>query len=120
MRAGKLQEAERYCAANESDFSKTDAYFIGYFREWVSGGKLGKRSREAMLLFWNAHVKPTVQCDQKGNLVAGDPFFYAVYKIIGRFDLERKSVPGREVLPSTEDYIWFQLMLVREGFFCVT
>jgi len=48
----------------------------------------------------------------KHNLEKGDPFKYAVYKLIGRQEIHKKSIP--QVILTTEDWMWFQLSLVRE------
>lgn len=42
----------------------------------------------------------------------GDPFKHALYKIIGRAEISRRNIPG--VTNTTEDWLWVQLMLVRE------
>jgi nuclear pore complex protein Nup93 len=49
---------------------------------------------------------------QMSRYSKGDPFKLAVYKVIGRCDLGKKSIV--EVIQATEDYMWLQLMLVRE------
>lgn len=41
-----------------------------------------------------------------------DPFKHAVYKIIGRVEIQRKNVPV--AIANMEDWIWLQLALVRE------
>jgi len=42
-----------------------------------------------------------------------DPFKYLLFKIVGRFDIDKKTVP--EVIQATEDYIWLQLHLIRDS-----
>ena len=42
-----------------------------------------------------------------------DPYKHALYKLIGRVEITRRNVPG--VTQTTEDWLWFQLSLVREG-----
>ena len=42
----------------------------------------------------------------------GDPFKHALYKLIGRTEISRRNIPG--VTSTTEDWLWLQLMLVRE------
>lgn len=42
-----------------------------------------------------------------------DPYKHALYKLIGRVELSRRNVPG--VTQTTEDWLWFQLSLVREN-----
>lgn len=41
-----------------------------------------------------------------------DPYKHALYKLIGRVEISRRNVPG--VTQTTEDWLWFQLSLVRE------
>lgn len=41
-----------------------------------------------------------------------DIFKQALYKIVGRCDLNTKTIP--EVIQSTEDYLWLQLHLIRD------
>jgi nuclear pore complex protein Nup93 len=40
-----------------------------------------------------------------------DPFKLALYKLIGKIDPQRRSVP--QVTVTTEDWLWFQLAMVR-------
>jgi len=46
------------------------------------------------------------------NKDTADQYKVALYKIIGRFDLTRKSV---KVATTTEDWVWFNLTLLRES-----
>jgi nuclear pore complex protein Nup93 len=41
-----------------------------------------------------------------------DPYKHALYKLIGRADISKRNVPG--VTDTTEDWLWFQLSLIRE------
>lgn len=43
---------------------------------------------------------------------SSDPYKHALYKLIGRVEINRRNVPG--VTQTTEDWLWFQLSLVRE------
>ena len=42
-----------------------------------------------------------------------DPYRHVVLKVLGRLDLTRKSVP--DVIKTSDDYLWLQLHLVRDG-----
>ena len=64
-----------------------------------------KAQRDAFLLQYNTQIRHSAQ--------EGDPFKYALYKIIGRVELNRKSLPS--VAPTMEDWLWLQLCLVRES-----
>lgn len=44
------------------------------------------------------------------NAATADPFKLALYKLIGRLDPGRRSVP--HVTTTTEDWLWFQLAMV--------
>lgn len=46
-----------------------------------------------------------------GDVVV-DPYKILLYKIIGRCELQQRNTP--DIIQTTEDYIWLQLMLVRE------
>ena len=41
-----------------------------------------------------------------------DPFKAALFKIVARCDLSTKTIP--DIITATEDYIWLQLVLIRE------
>jgi nuclear pore complex protein Nup93 len=69
-----------------------------------SYSSLGQEERNQVLAVWNQHVKNTVD--------TGDPFKYALYKLIGRIEVDRKNV--RYVIATMEDWMWYQLGMVRE------
>jgi nuclear pore complex protein Nup93 len=52
---------------------------------------------------FNSHIRNSSTVDQ---------FKYALYKLVGRFELSRKSV---KVATTTEDWMWLQLSLTRES-----
>lgn len=41
-----------------------------------------------------------------------DPYKKLLYKIIGRCELEKTDIPS--VIATTEDFLWFELSLIRE------
>jgi nuclear pore complex protein Nup93 len=43
-----------------------------------------------------------------------DPFKFALYKLIGRCDLQKRAMPSK-VVSTSEDYLWVQLFLAKEG-----
>ncbi|KAJ3089450.1 hypothetical protein HK102_006381 [Quaeritorhiza haematococci] len=116
LRSGHRREAVEFVRRNDQDFLRSDANFTAYFKAWASSenGRLPRNLRESLLIHWNNHIRPLINVDQRGQWVGGDPFKVAVYKIIGRCELNRKTIPGSDVLPSTEDYLWFQLVLILE------
>ena len=46
------------------------------------------------------------------NAATADPFKLALYKLMGRLDPHRRSVP--HVTTTTEDWLWFQLAMLDE------
>jgi nuclear pore complex protein Nup93 len=66
--------------------------------------RLLKDDRDQLLSIWNQHVKNTLD--------TGDPFKYALYKLIGRIEVDRKAV--RWVISTMEDWMWYQLHMIRE------
>lgn len=67
--------------------------------------RLPRAEREAFVKDYLRRIK--YQPDNNG-----DPFKFALYKLIGRMEPERRSVPG--VTKTTEDWLWLQLRMVRE------
>lgn len=58
------------------------------------------------------HTKEKVEerAMQLTNMSDGDPFKQALFRIIGRAELHKRTVPL--VTSTTEDWIWFQLAMV--------
>jgi nuclear pore complex protein Nup93 len=42
-----------------------------------------------------------------------DPFKFALYKLLGRCDIQKRAMPAK-VVATSEDYLWVQLVLARE------
>ena len=42
-----------------------------------------------------------------------DPFKFALYKLLGRCDIQKRAMPNKVVV-TTEDYLWVLLVLARE------
>ncbi|KAJ3194732.1 hypothetical protein HK101_002013 [Irineochytrium annulatum] len=90
-----------------------DARFCVYFQEFCNEGRLSTKLRNELMEHWNGRIKNILQPDPSGK-THGDPFKAALYKIIGRCEMSSKVIKNQEVLPSVEDYLWLQLMLIRE------
>lgn len=106
IRAGLLNEADRYVTENQSQFQKLDRGFAGYLRSYVAheDRRLSKPLHDRIQGEYNNRVRHME--DTK------DPFKPAVYKIIGRCELAKRSLPN--VMPTAEDWMWLQLVLSRE------
>lgn len=65
---------------------------------------LPKLLRDRFLSEYNQRIRYTSS--------SSDPYKQALYKLIGRVELNRRNVAG--VTQTTEDWLWFQLSLIRE------
>ncbi|KAJ1673670.1 nuclear pore complex subunit [Spiromyces aspiralis] len=104
LRTGNLKEMLKYARAIEDAVADSDPYFIVYLKKYVdsSDHTLLPSDRERLQSSFNA---------MKSSPSSIDPYKFAIYKILGRCDLTKKTVP--HTVRTTEDYIWLQLMLVR-------
>ncbi|ORX54262.1 NIC-domain-containing protein [Piromyces finnis] len=117
IRSGHYNDALKYVISIEHELRsrEEDSNFVDYFKAWLESPdkKLSKYLRNRLLTEWNEHIRYII--DPVTNEVHGDPFKYALYKIIGRCDMTYKKIPGDIVMPTVEDYMWFHLILVQES-----
>ncbi|WWC66561.1 uncharacterized protein I206_100464 [Kwoniella pini CBS 10737] len=106
VRCGYTDEALNLIAENQQHISRDDWSFPGAFKSALSSTerRLSKTQRDQLYNDFNSHIRNNPNVDQ---------FKYALYKLIGRFELNKKSV---KVASTTEDWMWLQLSLVRENF----
>ncbi|KAH8084740.1 Nup93/Nic96-domain-containing protein [Filobasidium floriforme] len=106
MRGGRTDDALELAQEKQHAMPRKDRNFAGLFRAWVNSADrtLPAELRTAFETDFNARIKH--------NLEKGDPFKYAVYKLLGRQEIHKKNIP--DVIQHTEDWMWFQLSLVRE------
>src|SRR5690606_22334910 len=106
IRAGHIKEAADYVKQNQQAFQKVDRNFHHYINGYASS--LDRRLTR--------QLADRMQSDYTQRSVHGagspDMFKTAVYKIIGRCELTKRSLP--EVLPTADDWLWLQLVLTRE------
>ncbi|KAL7276192.1 nuclear pore complex subunit [Rhizina undulata] len=106
LRAGFLKEADEYVRQNQQAFQKLDRGFPAYLHAYCASED--RRLPRTLL--------DRIQGDYNNRIRHGegtkDIFKPAVYKIIGRCELTKRSVPT--VMPTAEDWMWLQLVLVRE------
>ena len=104
FRCGEIQKALEWARKHQTFLDRNDRHFLAYLAAYVESEdhRLPKVMRAQILTDFN----------QRSRSRDVDPFKLAVYKIIGRCDLAKKTIP--EVIQATEDYVWFQLLLVRE------
>lgn len=64
--------------------------------------RLPKPHRDHLQSVYNAHML---------HSASADPFKLALYKLMGKLEPSRRTVP--QVTMTTEDWLWFQLAMVR-------
>ncbi|MBW0496005.1 hypothetical protein O181_035720 [Austropuccinia psidii MF-1] len=120
LRIGHVPEAVQFTKNNEQNIRKTEPNFLSYFSSWASSTdhRLSKSLRDRFLAEYNQKVREVGSLEGSFGSASGrataniDPFKHAVYKIIGRVEIQRKNVPV--AVASMEDWIWLQLELVKE------
>lgn len=105
FRCGFLREAYQFACQYEFNLLKTEPNFIAYLKAFI----------ETEDNFLTGTLKAQIQSDYSQRLIVGnqDPFKMVLLKILGRCDLSKKIAP--EVIVTTQDYIWFQLWLIKDS-----
>lgn len=105
LRAGCEDEALTLVLENQTVFKKVEQSFVPYFKAYVQSQdkRLPQQLITKIQNEFNHHIKKSVD---------GDPYRYAVYKILGRCQLSRRNISN--IASTIEDYIWMHLMLVKD------
>lgn len=108
LRAGMEKEALEVMVNNKSNFKKIEQSFVTYFKAYIHSKSNGHSELPTEFMTrlhneYSQHIK---------NSLNGDPYRLAVYKIIGRCDLTRKSIPA--ITLNVEDWLWIHFMLIKE------
>ncbi|GAA6062838.1 hypothetical protein JCM10212_001844 [Sporobolomyces blumeae] len=106
LRSGHANEALQFATENEAQIQKLEKSFVAYFKAWLDSPdrRLPKLLRDRFLSEYNQRIRYLTD--------TSDPYKHALYKLLGRVEISRRNVPG--VTQTTEDWLWFQLSLVRE------
>ncbi len=104
LRCGHFEESLTLLSDHQQSLKGDDWSFPGAFKSYLSSAerRLPKSQKDQLYNDFNSHIRNNVNVDQ---------FKYAMYKIVGRLELGRKSL---KVAATTEDWMWLQLSLVRE------
>ncbi|SCZ89311.1 BZ3500_MvSof-1268-A1-R1_Chr1-1g01098 [Microbotryum saponariae] len=107
LRAGHPFEALAFATENEAQIQKLEKSFVAYLKAYLDSPdqRLPKLLRDRFLSEYNQRIRYLTD--------TSDPYKHALYKLIGRVEINRRNVPG--VTQTTEDWLWFQLSLVREA-----
>ncbi|CAA7267671.1 unnamed protein product [Cyclocybe aegerita] len=105
VRTGHIQEALTEALHFQQAIENREASFVNHFRTWIESPdrKLPKTHRDHLQAIYNAHML---------HSSTADPFKLALYKLMGKLEPSRRSVP--QVTTTTEDWLWFQLAMVDE------
>lgn len=105
IRTGHVQEALREAFQFQEAIEHREASFVNHFKAWIElpGRKLPKPHRDHLQAIYNAHML---------HSATADPFKLALYKLMGKLEPSRRSVP--QVTTTTEDWLWLQLAMVDE------
>lgn len=110
MRSGLYAEAVELTTSNKHAFEKFDKNFPIYLSHFVKQDGFGLPSELQERI--SSDFAQTFQFLDE-NSPNFDPYKYCVYKIIGKCDLVKKSLP-RVVNLSIEDWLWFHMLVVNE------
>lgn len=107
LRAGFLDDAVQFSLQNETYLAKFEKNWCSYISAYASSPdrKLPRQLSERLQNEFSQRIKFVSE--------STDPFKHALYKILGRCDLSRKSLHG--ILSVTEDWMWLQVSLAREA-----
>ncbi|KAG6332408.1 hypothetical protein ID866_6679 [Astraeus odoratus] len=105
VRTGHAQEALDEAIRHQAAIEHREPSFVNHFRSWVDSPdrRLSKSHRDYLQSVYNAHML---------HAATADPFKLALYKLMGRLEPSRRSVPY--VTATIEDWLWFQLAMVDE------
>ena len=106
IRSGHAQDAADYVALHESSFAKVEPYLPSYIKAYVAdeSRSLPRQLRDRLHAEYNQRIRYASD--------TLDPYKLAIYKILGRCELSKRSLPT--ILPLAEDYMWLQLVLIRQ------
>ncbi|KAI0321907.1 nucleoporin-interacting protein NIC96 [Amylostereum chailletii] len=105
VRTGHTQEALAEALRFQQAIEHREDSFVSHFRTWLESPdrRLPKPHRDHIQSIYNAHMLHSATVD---------PFKLALYKLMGKLDPTRRTVPL--VTATTEDWLWFQLAMVDE------
>ncbi|ODV87460.1 hypothetical protein CANARDRAFT_26856 [[Candida] arabinofermentans NRRL YB-2248] len=106
LRAGCYEEAVYLINENNDSFQKLERSFPTYLKSYCDSDdrKLSVELRGRLINEFNQSFKHNAQ--------TADPFRYATYKLIGRCELSKKTLPS--ITLSIEDWLWLHLCLIKE------
>ncbi|KAK6454640.1 Nup93/Nic96-domain-containing protein [Scheffersomyces xylosifermentans] len=113
LRSGLYDDALDLVTRNQDLFNKFDMNFPIYLRKYVASEDhiLPSGLNEKLHAEFNQQFQFIV--DDIDSAINFDPYKYSVYKIVGKCDLSKKSLP-QAINLSIEDWLWFHLSIINE------
>ena len=105
VRAGYLKDAQQVVLERQDIFETLGSSFALYFKAWVESPAHDLSPHNTQMIHAEFH--------QLARQSDTDPYKLALYKVIGRCDIFKRTLPA--VAVTTEDWLWLQLMLSRAG-----
>jgi nuclear pore complex protein Nup93 len=105
LRTGRPQDASELLSEHTNSLKREDYTLPGALKAYSSSpnSTLPKQQKDALYNDYNTSIRNNPNVDQ---------FKFAIYKLVGRFELGKKNL---KVARTTEDWVWVQLNLIREG-----
>lgn len=107
IRCGLVNEAAQYVTDNERAIKSMDRHFAQYMASYTKDPD--RRLPRALQTKINAEFLQRSRLAPDNSI---DPYRMACYKIVGRCELNKKSIDGINL--SMEDWIWLLFSLARE------
>jgi len=108
LRSGHVHDAALYVNNNQNHFRSLDRTFSGYINSYASSED--HRLKRQMQERCNNEYAQRIRNAPDNTM---DPFRMACYKIIGRCEVNNRSLEGLQT--DVNDWIWLQFNLAREG-----
>lgn len=107
LRSGLYQDALAYVDDNSAAFRQIDRSFVRYLRAFVTSGE--HRLTSEMQTSINNEYSQRSRLAPEDSI---DPYRMMCYKIIGRCELQKRSLDG--ITNDMMDWMWLQFALARE------
>lgn len=107
LRSGLIADANDYVSQNNRFFRNHDAYFSTAMAQYA------KDPERRLSADMQRSISGTFAQRTRVANTQNDPYCMACYKIVGRCDLNRRTLD--EIPQDMEDWVWLQFALARES-----
>ena len=110
LRTGHIVDAVQYIQTPSvlASFQTLEPSFPAYLKAYATSPNrtLPKHLLDRLHVEFNQRIRYYKEDED-------DPFKFALYKLLGRCDVQKRAMPAK-VVATSEDYLWVQLVLARE------